>query len=220
MDVCHVLLGKPCQYDTQALHRGRDNTYEFTWMFTWMGKKVVLLPLNPSKLQIQLDISKKGQLFTIHSAKGLIPNKQMPILGLVIKSFAAGDSNSPLPDSVNSLLDEFKAIVDIPTGLPPLRDIQHNIDFLPGATRPNLAHYRMSPSEYKILHDQIQDLLDKGHIQPSLSPCAVPALLTPKKDGTWRMCVECECVLIVGPLIKSPSSTAFQFLGLVICWTN
>ena len=41
MDVCHVLLGRPWQHNTQTLHKGRENTYEFHWM----GKKVALLPL-------------------------------------------------------------------------------------------------------------------------------------------------------------------------------
>ena len=42
MDVCHLLLGRPWQCDTQTLHKGRENTYEFCWM----GKKIVLLPLS------------------------------------------------------------------------------------------------------------------------------------------------------------------------------
>jgi hypothetical protein len=37
---------------------------------------------------------------------------------------------------------------------------------------------------------QIQDLLDKGVIVPSSSPCGSPIVLVPKKDGTWRMCVD------------------------------
>ena len=79
---------------------------------------------------------------------------------------------------------------DVPSGLPPIRGIEHQIDFVLGATIPNRLAYRSNPEETKELQRQVEELLNKGHVRESMSPCAVPMLLMPKKDGTWRMCVD------------------------------
>jgi hypothetical protein len=101
-----------------------------------------------------------------------------------------------LPSSIVSLLQEYKDVFpeETPHGLPPIRGIEQKINFVPGATIPNRPAYRNNPEETKELQRQVSELLEKGHVRESMSPCAVPVLLVPKKDGMWRMCVDCQAI--------------------------
>jgi hypothetical protein len=75
-------------------------------------------------------------------------------------------------------------------GLPPERDVEFVIELKPGTTPISRRSYRMPPNELVELKTQLQDLLEKGFIQPSSSPWGCPAIFVKKKDQTLRMCVD------------------------------
>ena len=75
------------------------------------------------------------------------------------------------------MVREFKVVFpdEIPH-LRPKREIYFSIDLVQGATPVSRAPYRMSPPELMELKIQLQELLDKGYIRPSVSPWGAPVL--------------------------------------------
>jgi len=65
---------------------------------------------------------------------------------------------------------------------------------MPSASLPNRPAYRSNPKEIQEIESQVKDLLDKGWVRKSLSPSTIPVILVPKKDGKWRMCVDCRAI--------------------------
>ncbi|XP_072081053.1 uncharacterized protein [Arachis hypogaea] len=250
MQACHLLLGRPWQFDRRALHDGYTNRFSFDFN----GRKITLAPLSPKEvyldqLKLQQDtkrnmgceitekserkeamrekniakgpkVSEKKEKSPCHesstntkkiekvesklcffakekdSKSALIGKKALFMVRFRDTLFSDTDLNLDLPNSFVSLLQEFADVfpTDVPCGLPPLRGIEHQINFIPGASIPNRPAYRSNSEETKELQRQVDELLAKGHIWESMSPCAVPVLLVPKKDGTWRMCVDCHAV--------------------------
>ena len=110
--------------------------------------------------------------------------------------FSLEDMHHNLPPEVTNFLQEYADVfpAEIPLGLPPIRGIEHQIDLIPRASLPNRDAYRTNPKETKEILRQVQDQLDRGYVRESLSPCAVLVMLVPKKDSSWRMCVDSKAI--------------------------
>ncbi|GKC76864.1 putative nucleotidyltransferase, ribonuclease H [Tanacetum coccineum] len=174
MDACHLLLGRPWEYDRNTTHYGRANTYSFLFD----GVKITLMPNKPKEL-----VNKPtGNLLTLSQFQDELQMGD-DVFVLIGKEVA---KDSEILEAMIPLLEEFSDVFpnELPDGLPPLRDIQHHIDLEPGSQLPNRPHYRMSLGEHEELRRQVEDLVSKGRVRESMNPCVVPALLTPKKDGS------------------------------------
>ncbi|GKF28674.1 putative reverse transcriptase domain-containing protein [Tanacetum coccineum] len=76
------------------------------------------------------------------------------------------------------------------SGIPPTRQVEFQIDLIPGAAPVARAPYRLAPSEMKELSGQLKELSDKGFIRPSSSPWGASVLFVKKKDGSFQMCID------------------------------
>ncbi|GJR45314.1 putative reverse transcriptase domain-containing protein [Tanacetum coccineum] len=76
---------------------------------------------------------------------------------------------------------------DLP-GLPLVRQVEFQINLMPGAAPVARTPYRLAPSEMQELSNQLQELADRGFIRPSTSPWGAPVLFVKKKDGSFRTC--------------------------------
>jgi hypothetical protein len=90
----------------------------------------------------------------------------------------------------HALLKYFEDVFQEVPGLPPKRDIDFSINLMPGAAPVSKNPYRMSTPELKELQLQLEELLKKGYICPSVSPWGAPVLFVKNKDGTLRLCID------------------------------
>ncbi|XP_074315120.1 uncharacterized protein LOC141651300 [Silene latifolia] len=195
MDACHILLGRPWQFDGDVLHRERNNEYELRDR----GKRIVLKPLSPQNSRVATTNTVPKAVMSLligeRDVERAIDNGERVFL-LVAKENSSSNVILQEHGRVDKLLVEFSDVFpdDLPIGLPPIRGIENQIDLIPGSSLSNKAAYRCNPEETKELQKQMDELMARGYVRESISPCAIPVLLVPKKYGSWRMCVDSRAV--------------------------
>ncbi|XP_058756896.1 uncharacterized protein LOC131630121 [Vicia villosa] len=97
----------------------------------------------------------------------------------------------------NAVIDELQVVRNFPEvfpddipDMPPKREVEFAIDLVPDARPVSMAPYMMSAFELEKLEKQLEELLDKKFVRPSVSPCGAPVLLVKKKDCSIRLCVD------------------------------
>ncbi|GJZ43238.1 putative reverse transcriptase domain-containing protein [Tanacetum coccineum] len=151
--------------------------------------KINLMPIKPDSFDvvIGMDWLSKYHARIIYDKKVI----HIPIKGetLIIRVMEKKLDEKRLEDI--PVVREFPEVfLEDQLGLPPVRQVEFQIDLIPRATPVTQTPYRLALSEMQELSNQLQELSDRGFIRPSTSPWGAPVLFVKKKDGSFRMCID------------------------------
>ncbi|XP_027183746.1 uncharacterized protein LOC113782033 [Coffea eugenioides] len=183
------------QFDLKVMELG---TWDIILGVDWMYQ---FSPITFDFHSLSISLSSSGSLLHL---QGLINQPVMELVrGKDLRTFieekrrhcAALQAESQqhrqvdVPERVEAVLQQYSQIFATPTGLPPERELDHQITLKPGAEPFKLKPYRY-PHAHKIeIEKQIAEMLSSGIVTHSSSPFASPVLLVKKKENSWRLCV-------------------------------
>ncbi|GJR95733.1 putative reverse transcriptase domain-containing protein, partial [Tanacetum coccineum] len=158
-------------------------------------EKIVRIPYGNEILIVQGDKSDKEKKSTLRiiscvKAQKYIEKGCQLFLAQVIVKETEDKSKEKRLEDVSTVRDFPEVFPEDLPGLPPIRQVEFQIDLVPGAAPIAQAPYRLAPSEMEELSAQLQELSDKGFIRPSSSPWGAPVLFVKKKDVSFRMCID------------------------------
>ncbi|GJZ40951.1 putative reverse transcriptase domain-containing protein, partial [Tanacetum coccineum] len=159
-----------------------------------VSEKIVRIPWGNETLIVHGDGSNQGNVTRLNI---ISCTKTQKYIQKGFPIFLAHVTAKEVEDkSEKKRLEDVPIVRDFPevfpedlSGLPPTRQVEFQIDLVPGAAPVARAPYRLAPSEMKELSEQLKELSDKGFIRPSSSPWGAPVLFVKKKDGSFRMCM-------------------------------
>ncbi|GJY38099.1 putative reverse transcriptase domain-containing protein [Tanacetum coccineum] len=195
------LLGHPFNIDLMSIDLG---SFDVIIGMDWLAKnhavivcdkKIVRIPYGNEILIVQGDKSDKKKKSTLSIISCVKAQKYMDKCCQLFLAQVTVKENKD--ESKKKRLEDVPTVRDFPEvfpedlpGLPPTRQVEFQIDLVPGAVPVARAPYRLAPSKMEELSTQLQELSDKGFIRPSSSPWGAPVLFVKKKDGSFRMCID------------------------------
>ncbi|GJW18838.1 putative reverse transcriptase domain-containing protein [Tanacetum coccineum] len=188
-----TLLNQPFEIDLMPIKLGSFNVViGMDWLSKYHARiicdeKVIHIPIKGETLIIRGDQSKTqlNLISCIKTERYISRGCQVFVIQVMEKK----SDEKRLEDI--PVVREFPEVFpeDLP-GLPPVRQVEFQIDLIPGAAPVARAPYRLAPSEMQELSNQLQELSDRGFIRQSTSPWGAHVLFVKKKDRSFRMCID------------------------------
>ncbi|GJZ34859.1 putative reverse transcriptase domain-containing protein [Tanacetum coccineum] len=181
-----ILLNQPLKIDLMPIKLGSfDVAIGMDWLSKYHARiicneKVVHIPIDGETLIIRGDRSKtRLNLISCIKTERYISKGCQVFIAQIMEKKSDEKRLEDIP-----VVREFPE--DLP-GLPPVCQVEFQINLIPRATLVARAPYRLAPSK---LSNQLQELAGRGFIRPSTSPWGAPILFVKKKDESFRMCID------------------------------
>nr|GFA39934.1 putative reverse transcriptase domain-containing protein [Tanacetum cinerariifolium] len=194
------LLGHPFNIDLIPVELGSfDVIIGMDWLANHhamivFDEKIVWILFGDEVLIVQGDISDKGKkselsIISCTKTHKYIKNGCLIFLAQVIKKETKDKSEEKRLEDVPITRDFPKVFPeDLPVFLP-MRQVEIQVDLVPGAAPVARTPYRLAPTKLQELSTQLQEVSDKEFIRPSSSPWGDPILFVKKKDRSFQMCI-------------------------------
>ncbi|GJR37372.1 putative reverse transcriptase domain-containing protein [Tanacetum coccineum] len=191
------LLGHPFNIDLMPIDLG---SFEVIIGMDWLAKnyavivcdkKIVRIPYGNEILIVQGDKSDKEKKSTLSiisyekAQKYIEKGCQLFLAQVTVKENKDKSKEKRLKD-VPTVRDFPQVFPEDLPGLPPIRQVEFQIDLVPGVAPVARSPYRLAPSKMEELSAQLQELSDKGFIRPSSSPWGALVLFIKKKTALFR----------------------------------
>ncbi|GJW24540.1 putative reverse transcriptase domain-containing protein [Tanacetum coccineum] len=195
------LLGHPFNIDLMLVELGSfDVIIGMDWLANHHAvivcdEKIMQIPYRDEVLIVQGGRDGKGEksklsMISCTKTQKYIEKGCLIFLAQVTKKEIKDKSEEKQIEDVPTVREFLEFFPEDLPGLPPMRQVEFQINLVHGAAPVARTPYRLAPSKLQELSTQLQELSDKGFIRLSSSPWGSLVLFVKKKDGSFRMCID------------------------------
>jgi hypothetical protein len=188
----------------QSLGTMAFNFQELFMKFSLEGKEIELRGIT----------GKPGKVISSNGMTKLLKKGHQGVIAQLC-SLDVQTSKPSIPQDLQGIIDKHsKVFEDIPKGLPPTRNHDHEIHLIPGSVPPNIRPYRYPYAQKSEIECMVEEMLEAGIIRPSQSSYSAPVVMVFKKDSHG------VCVQIIESSTRSLLKISFPFPSLMNCYMN
>jgi hypothetical protein len=146
--------------------------------------------LEGKEIELRGITGKPGKVISSNGMKKLLKKGHQGVIAQLC-SLDVQTSNPSIPQDLQRIIDKnSKVFEDIPKGLPPTRNHDHEIHLIPESVPPNIRPYRYPYAQKSEIECMVEEMLEVGIIRPSQSSYSAPVVMVFKKDNSWCMCLD------------------------------